>query len=150
MVGKRDNEEPACLLFSHKSYLIIKTNLGSFLFMIKPVSQALGDAPCNVNYKWPCAACFRYWQSCLCFKKLISILLPSLCIKALLWLPCWDHLLLCPPCNLVFFSGTVMANLLCLLSAPVALPFLPANSPFGNPIPLSYKSLVFLTSRAAL
>lgn len=51
-----------------------------------------------------------------------SILQASLHFKGLLWLPCCSHPLLCPPCSHAFVSGIIMANVLCLCSAPVTLP----------------------------
>lgn len=43
-----------------------------------------------------------------------------------------------------------MMNLLCLCSVPATPPLCLPNPPFGNPLPLSYKTLVFLMSNSDL
>lgn len=102
-------DEAACLLpslaFFHGKPSYSKGKLGSFLFMIIPVSQGLGY---NSNYKWFCTGCPRKWQQIMyLFQKLLKS-----CNLVFVSKGCSDYrimtILLQSPCNHDFCSRRLL------------------------------------------
>ena len=136
------NEEPVCFHHRLKARLILKMNQArSYLRLNLCFSMIELCLILNLNYKQFCTICSRMAIASL-FQKLVMTILP---------LYLYFNRLQRPAVTTTCCNGyLVVTTLLCLCSASIALPIDLLNPPFGNPLTLSYKNLVFLISIADL